>query len=121
MEVADTTGKKWKLINKIQEQAPPILTIIGGDQSLDLPDLNVLSQDKTTRLHWFEEASSDVNLPAREHHNWRHILSGCALEDEEVDEFYNDIRDTPVHVSRLIRREFTAQKKQDVHPRAAFT
>ena len=112
VEVADTTGKKWKLINKIQEQAPPILTIIGGDQSLDLPDLNVLSQDKTTRLHWFEEASSDVNLPAREHHNWRHILSGCALEDEEVDEFYNDIRDTPVHVSRLIRREFTDRKSR---------
>ena len=110
VEVADTTGKKWKLINKIQGQAPPILAIVGADQSLNLPDLNVLSQDKTTRLRRFEEASSDVNLPAREHRNWHHILSERPLEDEEVDEFYNDIRDTPVHVSRAIRREFTDGK-----------
>ena len=110
VEVTDTVGKEWKLINKLREDAPPILAIIRGDQSLDLPDLDILSQDKTTRLRRFEEASSDVNLPAGERHNWRHILSGRALEDEEVDEFYNDIRDTPVHVSRVIRREFADGK-----------
>ena len=112
MEVTDTVGKEWNLINKLREDAPPILAIIRGDQSLDLPDLNILSQDKTTRLRRFEEASSNVNLPAREHRNWHHILSGRALEDEEVDEFYNDIRDTPVHVSRLIRREFADGKSR---------
>ena len=110
VEVADATGKKWKLISKIQEQAPPILAIIGGGQSLNLPDLNVLSQDKTTRLRRFEEVSSDVNLPARERRSWHHILSGRPLEDEEVDEFYSDIRDTPVHVSRVIRRDFADGK-----------
>ena len=110
VEVADTTGKKWKLKNKIQEQAPPRLTIVGEDQSLNLPDLNVLSQDKNTRLRRFEEASSDVNFPAGERRKWRHILSGRPLEDEEVDELYSDIRDTPVHVSRAIRREFTDGK-----------
>ena len=112
VEVTDTAGEKWKLINKVQEEAPPILTIIRGDQSLDLSDLNVLSQDKTTRLRRFEEASSDVNLSAGEHRNWHHILSGRPLKDEEVDEFYNDIRDTPVHVSRVIRREFADGKSR---------
>ena len=112
VEMADTVGSKWKLISKIQEPAPPTLAIIRGDQSLNLPDLNLLSQDKTTRLRRFEEASSDVNLPAREHRDWHHILSGRALEDEEVDEFYNDIRDTPVHMSRMIRREFAERKSR---------
>ena len=103
VKVTDTVGKEWKLINRLREDAPPILAIIHGDHCLDLPDLDVLSQDKPTRLRRFEEASSDVNLPATEHRNWHHILSGRPLEDEEVDEFHNDIRDTPVHVSRLIR------------------
>ena len=112
VEMADTTGKEWKLINKLRENAPPILTITRGDESLDLPDLNVLSPDKTTRLRRFEEASSDVKLPSRERRNWHHIFSGRPLEDEEVDEFYNDIRDTPVHVSRVIRRELTDGKSR---------
>lgn len=110
VEVTDEAGKKWQLINRIQEQALPVFAIIHGDQSLDLPDLNVLSKDKTTRLRWLEKSSSDVNLPARERRHWHHILSARPLEDEEVDEFYNDIRDTPVHVSRVIRREFTEGK-----------
>ena len=110
VEVTDEAGKKWQLINRIQEQALPVFAIIHGDQSLDLPDLNVLSQDKTTRLRWLEKASSDVNMPARERRHWHNILSARPLEDEEVGEFYDDIRDTPVHVSRAIRREFTDGK-----------
>lgn len=110
VEVTDEAGKKWQLINKIQKQALPVFAIIHGDQSLDLPDLNVLSQDKTTRLRWLEKSSSDVNLPARERRHWHHILSARPLEDEEVGEFYDDIRDTPVHMSRAIRREFTDGK-----------
>ena len=109
-EVVDTVGNKWQLINKNQGQTTPLLTIVGEDQDLNLPDLNVLSQDKATRLHRFEESSSDVNLPSRERRIWRHILSGRPLEDEEVNEFYDDIRDTPFHVSRAIRREFTSGK-----------
>ena len=110
VEVTDTVGNKWQLMNKVQGQAPPLLTIVGPDQDLSLPDLNVISQDKTTRLRRYEEASSDVNLPAKERRKWRHILSGRPLKDEEVDKFYDDIRDTPVHVSRTIRREFTNGK-----------
>ena len=80
VEVTDTVGNKWQLMNKVQGQAPPLLTIVGPDQDLSLPDLNVISQDKTTRLRRYEEASSDVNLPAKERRKWRHILSGRPLK-----------------------------------------
>lgn len=109
-EVMDTENRKWELINKSQGSASPALTMIHGDQILDLLDLNVMSPDKMTRMRSLDEAASDVNLPLGDRHLWHNIVSQRALDDEEVDDFNRDILDTPVHMSRVIHGEFTDGK-----------
>ena len=41
---------------------------------------------------------------------WRDILADRALEDDEVDPFHSDVRDTPVHLMRTIYSEMLAGK-----------
>ena len=105
-EVIDTENQKWELISKNQGNTLPALTMFHGDRILNLPDLNVLSPDKRTRLRSLDEAATDVNLPPGDRHLWHGILSQRALGDEEVDDFSWDVLNTPVHMSRVIHSEF---------------
>lgn len=109
-EVPDLEGRKWDLIRKSQGNALPALAMFHGDRRLDLPDLNVLSPEKATRLRSLDEAASDVNIPPSDRQVWHDILSERALDDEEVDEFNRDILDTPVHLSRVIHSELAKGK-----------
>ena len=59
----------------------------------------------STRLRSLDEAASDVNLPSSARDVWRNILSERALEDDEVDEFHSEFRDTPIQKARSIRGE----------------
>lgn len=68
----------------------------------------MLSEDASIRIRSLEESASDVNLPLSAQEDWLSILEERALEDDEVDTFHSDIRDTPVHVERTIRSEITA-------------
>lgn len=105
MGVTDTDGQEWKLSNESEKGELPTLAISRGKQRLNLPNFAALSPDSATRLRSLDEAASDVNLPTGARDTWHKFLSERALDDDEVDEFYSDFRDTPVHIARSIRSE----------------
>jgi len=105
MEVTDTEGREWKLKNEGKEGELPILTVSRSNQRLVLPDLTALSPNTTVRLRSFGETVSDVNLPTGVRNMWHDVLLERALNDDEVDVYNTDFRDTPVQVTRSIRSE----------------
>lgn len=104
-KVTDTKGRKWKLKNMSGEGDLPKLTLSRGKQRLILPDFCALSPDRTTRLRSLDEAASDVNLPSSARDRWRDVLAERALEDDELDAYHSEFRDTPIHMARSIRSE----------------
>jgi hypothetical protein len=104
-EVTDTKGQKWKLKNIGGEGELPSLSLSRGKQDLMLPDFTALSPDSTTRLRSLDEAASNVNLPRSTRDAWRSVLRERALEDDEVDVFHSEFRETPIEVERSIRSE----------------
>lgn len=105
VEVTDTDGWQWKLSNESEGEERPTLAISRGEQRLVLPDFAALSPDSSTRLRSLDETASDVMLPTSARDAWRSILLVRALDDDEVNEFHSDIRDTPGHIARSTRRE----------------
>jgi len=107
-ELTDAEDRTWNLTNDAREDELPNLVLSSDQQRLVLPDFSVLSEDAFTRIRSLEESASDVNLQLSVQEEWRSILEERALEDDEVNTFHSDIRDTPVHVERTIRSEITA-------------
>src|SRR5690554_2574461 len=107
-ELIDTDDRTWNLTNEAREGELPNLALSSDQQRMVLPDFSVLSGDASTRIRSLEASASDVNLPLIALEEWRSILEERALQDDEVDNFHSDIRDTPVHVERTIRSEITA-------------
>ena len=103
--LTDTNGREWTIRNAAEDGDLPTLVISADDQRLNLPDFAALSPESAIRLRSLNEAASDVNLPARVQDTWSNVLSERALDDEEIDPFHNEFRDTPVHVARSIRSE----------------
>ncbi|MEQ8442532.1 MAG: hypothetical protein RKK11_11340 [Alphaproteobacteria bacterium] len=103
--VGDTDGRDWKVFAEVEEGEQPRVQVSRDDLRYNLPDFTALSPDSSIRLRSLEEAASDVNLPATAIVAWRRILSERGLEDDEVDQFHSEFRDTPVHIARLIRAE----------------
>ena len=110
LEVIDSGDRRWTLRNEAEADHPPNLIMLFEDQRLNLPNLAVLSPDAAVRLRSLDETAFDVNLPTNALCTWREILVDRALEDDEVDAFHNDVRDTPVHVMHSIRDEILAGK-----------
>jgi len=105
LKVTDTNGQEWQLKNEARNGHFPKLVISFDEQRLVLPDYAVLSPESAIRLQTLDEAASAVNLPANAQKSWRNVLSERPLEDDEIDQFHSDFRDTPVHVARSIRTE----------------
>lgn len=108
--VTDSDDREWKLRNETETSQPPNLVIFSEGQRIVLPNFTVLSPDAAVRLRSLDDAALDVNLPLSAQVMWREILVDRALEDDEVDPFHCDVRDTPVHLMRTIRREMLAGK-----------
>ena len=107
-ELTDAEGRTWSLTIDAHGGKPTNLILSSDQQRLRLPDFSVLSGDASARIRSLEESALEVNLPQSAREEWRSILEKRALEDDEVDTFHSDIRDTPVHVERNIRSEITA-------------
>ena len=103
--LTDTNGREWAIKNAAEDGGLPTLVISADDQRLDLPDFAALSPESVIRLRSLNEAASEVNLPGRAKDTWSNVLSERALEDEEIDPFHSEFRDTPVDVARSIRSE----------------
>ncbi len=104
--VPDINGADWNILNTNKDGEIPTLVLSNGRKKLALHNLVWLSKDKCLRLRFLEESASDVNLPDDILKKWRNILSERALNNEEVDVLLNEMKDTPIHQSRLIRNEF---------------
>ena len=107
--IVDESGRMWQLRNEADEGELPILVLIAtDDERLMLPDFTVLSNDVTMRIRFLDESAEDLNLPNEAKEKWGEILSVRALEDDEIDLFYRDLRNTPVYLERAIHREIDA-------------
>ena len=106
LKVADTEGREWRLTVERGESQSTTLAISHSNQQIPLLPHVTLSSDKSERLHCVKGVTLDLNLPKSARDRWRNIVAERALEDDEVDEFYNDFCDTPIHIERSIRDEF---------------
>ena len=106
--VTDTDDREWIIKNEAESGDSLTLVISADERRLVLPDFTVLSPDSAIRLRSLDGAASDVNLPTRAQATWSNVLSERALDDEEIDQFHSEFRDTPVHVARSIRSEIEA-------------
>jgi len=104
-EVSDTNGKKWKVEVGNRSEGSPVIELICGEESLSLPHYGVLASDTAARLRSLDESADDVNLPISNREAWRCVLEARPLQDDEVDAFHSDLRDTPIERARAIRRE----------------
>jgi len=104
-EVTDTNDEKWKVEDVSEGGQLPAIRLSRGEQRLNLPGYAVLSPDTDARLRSLDESASDVNLPSGDRAAWRDVLAERPLDDDEVDAFHNDLRDTPIERARSIRRE----------------
>ena len=104
-KVTNTKGQKWRLRTIGKKGELPNLSLSRGEKCISLLNLAVLSPDRSIRLRFLDEAASDVNLPDISSDTWRNTLSERALEDDEVDVFYDEFRNTPVAKTRTIHSE----------------
>ncbi len=110
LKVTDTDGRLWTLTMERDESQSTTLAISHNDHQIALLPHATLSSDRDVRLHSVNEVAGDFNLPMSSRDIWRKIVSERALEDDEVDEFFGDLCDTPIHVSCSIRDEFKSGK-----------
>ena len=109
-KVINREGQKWRLKIIDNKGELPALSISRGEKHFFLPNLEVLSPDKSIRLRFLDAVVSDVNLPNSVSEPWRDILSERALEDDEVDAFHSEFLDTPVVKTHSINRDVRARQ-----------
>lgn len=102
VEVKDVKGRGWSLRNEPDKEGQPILVLSSGEQRLVISSFAVLSQDAFIRIRSLNKVAYDMNLPISEQDKWRKILTARALEDDEVDQFFREIRDTPIYLEQTI-------------------
>ena len=103
-EVTDTKGHRRKLRNIGAEGELPSLSLSCCTNPLPTY-LIALSPNRDVRLRSLVQDISDFNLPTDASDHWRNTLSSRALGDEEVEDFRNHFRDTPVAIAQAIRTD----------------
>ncbi len=101
--VLDTKKRKWDLLLEPSRACVPTLVVAHGDRRIVLAQYRLLSPVASTRIHVLDEIIEDVRLST--HERWMQLASDRAFTDNEMDEFDDDVRDTPASVARLIRQE----------------
>ena len=120
-EIFDTNGIVWNIQNEVDELGLPKFVLSSAEQRLILPNLSILSNESSIRIRSLEESSSDLNLPIESQKKWHSILKTRPLNDDEVDQYYSDLLDTPVHKERCINSEIREGPKQRWFSCAKFT
>ena len=105
--ITDVDGDEWQLFSK-RVEGKPGLVLSSGTRRVPLPDFGVLANDPDVRLRSLDEAAIEVNLPTSARDKWREILKERSLENDEVDQFKGDLRDTPIFLERSIRSDIEA-------------
>ncbi len=110
LTVTDAEGKDWSLSVERDEGQSAALVISNNDRLITLLPHMTLSTDKSERLRSVNNVTRDFNLPIKTRDIWRNLVSERALDNDKVDEFYNDFCDTPIHVIHSIRTEIMEGK-----------
>jgi len=108
VEIIDEESRTWRLRNEADEEPLPVLVLSAGEERIVLPDFAMLSSDVGIRMRSLEQAVADANLLVNAKERWSELLTERALEDDEVDIYHKDIRNTPVHLEWAIRNEIDA-------------
>ena len=114
MEISDSNGQKWELKNLGGDGELPRLALSREGRSFILPNLAILSSDRSVRLNSFDRAASDINLPDSVRDVWNNIIVERALDDDEVDELQAEFRDTPAENARAIQNEIRAGRELSI-------
>ena len=108
IKVTDINGREWKLAVERCKGRSTTLAISHDSEQITLLPHVTLSSNSIERLECINDVTQEFNLPMSARNMWRDIVKERALNDDEVDEFYNDFCDTPIHVARSIRDEITS-------------
>lgn len=107
-EVTDSNQKKWQVKNISPEGKLPNLFMY-SDVKRKIPhSFNTLSPVKDTRLSSLELVSQSFNLPPIEMEKWRQILARRVLSNEEVFDFEDAVRFTPMNIARVLNSEISS-------------
>lgn len=99
-EIRDQEGNIWKIESINCESG---LTKMAQDnRGLILPEFWMLINNPSIRLSNFERVAFDLNLPTTSRFYWLEKLKLGPLNDDQVDEVREDIKDTPAHISKCI-------------------
>ena len=107
LKVTDTDGKAWKIVlgkGNGQQRYPAISN--NGHQIVLLPHSTLLP-DSRERLNSVENIAHHFNLPVSSRNGWRNIVAERPLDNDEVDKFYDDFCDTPIHFKRSLRDDIS--------------
>jgi hypothetical protein len=102
VEVTSKDGRQWKLAFSGDKQTV-ILSREGAN--VVLPDFSCLSSDSARRLDWFNREATRFDLSDNRAESWREILTARAVDDEEVDQLFSEIRLTPLFVAGSIANQ----------------
>ncbi len=108
LKVTDADGREWRLAVERCEDRSTSLAISHGSEQIALLPHVTLSSNSDERLQCINDVTQEFNLPMSVQKMWRDIAKERALNDDEIDEFYNDFCDTPIDVARSIRNEITS-------------
>lgn len=97
-------GRSW-ILKREKEGEHTFFRISSDEEQSVLSDFAALSPNRDERLSSFNDSAKDVNLPKDAFDRWHGVLSERALDDNELEEYHDEFRDTPVHVARAIRAE----------------
>ncbi len=108
LKVTDADGREWRLVVERRKGRSTTLAISHGSEQIALLPHVTLSSNRDERLECINDVALEFNLPMSAQKIWRDIAQERPLNDDEVDEFYNDFCDTPIDVARSIRNEITS-------------
>ena len=102
-EIEDVSGNKW-IVKAIDKKLGQI-KLSRGSRNLILPEMWMLIQNKSERIFNLNNLAKDLNFPKNSHDFWKEIIELGPLLDDELDDFLEDIKATPVHLMRKISAE----------------
>lgn len=107
-KVTDTEGRAWKLGVEKGESEQRIPQISYNGHRIVLLPHSTLLPDSRERISSFNYIAHHFNLPVSSKNVWHDIVSERPLDDDEVDKFYDDFCDTPIHFKRSLRDEISS-------------
>ena len=104
-EVVDEEGNSWRLSfeESIEDEPPNFILSCEADEFM-LPDMSLLSPEKVKRIRVLVKACNKVNLPSEARDNWRIVFTDNSFADRSIDDFWQDIRETPAYFTNSIRQ-----------------